>query len=376
MKKNKFGEIRLNSESWRHVIDCLMNNSLTMGPKVKQFEEEWAKICHCQYAVTTNSGTSAIICAALALREYLPSRETEIICPALSFISSATALVAAGYKIRFVDVKRETLNINENLIEQNINKNTGAILAVNLMGKPCDIKKIREICDKYKLWLIADCCESHGCSVNGQSMEDFANMCVYSFFAAHIAFSVEQGAITTNNPNLDKYLRMVRNHGRDPKSDYFDHPLMGGNYKPTDLHAAIGLGDLKQYWENFFIRRENVFRFRQKLKPIEHLVWFSEEENNEVNTPHGFSITLRDDTYNINDLMYYLENNNIQVKRNFGSIPTQHKAFEYLGYKLGEFPKAEWVGNHGCHWGVHRFLKKEQIDYIAEKVLSFFGFIY
>lgn len=735
MKKIKFGEIKINKESKSHILDCLSRNHVTMGEKTKELEMRWSQLFGHEHTVAVSSGTTACMSMCMALYELGAKIGDEIIVPALSFIATANAVRAAGFTPVFVDVKRETLNINEDLIEQAITPKTKAIIAVNLMGKPFKVKKIKEICNKHNLVLLGDCClfpnekiithsglklvqeinnsdyvlthngnwkrviqtmkrsvdekiveiktygsqipikltknhpilcckttdiqkkqelswvnageikkndylvlprpktikdiqdidmsvypysttnkkwikkyenrklnhikvdndlmtiigwflaeghcyrqhveftlnknesqninsllasltnkkfdyslrhrestiviclfhkqmmhflsdnfgngsknkkipgwiidlpkdkleillnsyvlgdgneiknrssnftvtsisydllfaiqiicaklgfmssivqttkagesfiqgrkvnvqnkfilrfsknynknknerrvfltenyiyyrvreinncfyngfvfnfeveddnsycvlnkcvhncESHGCKVEDKYMESYCNMTAYSCYAAHILFATEMGFVCTNDKKLEFIIRSIRSHGRAPGTLYFDHPMFGLNFKPSDLHASVGLGNVDDFFDIFNKRYLNNQKLRKGLDNINEHCWFIEEDENEINSPHAFSMVLKDGS-KLQGLTDTLDKNQIEWKRNFGSMPTQHRCFSYLNYKLGQFPEAEYVGENGIHVGCHQYLIQKEIDFIIKVISDYFN---
>lgn len=158
---------------------------------------------------------------------------------------------------------------------------------------------------------------------------------------------------------------MVRTHGHN--GFYFDHPLFGLNSKMNDMEASIGLGKLEQFDETFSLRHSIVTRMRNELSQYRDIAWFSEEDANHINCPHGFSITVKKP--GLRDIVTsILDQANIHWKRNFGCIPTQHGAFKYLGYTIGEFPDSEYVGDNGIHIGTHKYLSDNDVSYIISNV--------
>ena len=152
-----------------------------------------------------------------------------------------------------------------------------------------------------------------------------------------------------------------------------DHFLPGLNLKMSDLHAAVGRAHLKDFWSTFNKRKDNLNYLLENTKDLEEYA-FSNSENPAIETvaPHGFSLTLKDPKLNYKDLYNFLQENSINCKRNFGSMPTQHRGFTFLGHKLGEFPEAEYVGDNGLHIGVHQYLKKDDLDYVLDKLHEYF----
>ena len=360
----EFGEYRHNEITIKHIGDVLGTNWISAGPKVAEFERQWGELFDYKHNVAMSSGTDAVINACLVLYENKAKPGDEVIVPALGFIATANAVRAAGFTPIFVDVKKETLNIDEDKIEEKITEKTQAIIAVHTMGKMCNMNKLKKLCGKHRLWLIEDACEAHAASYQGELVGTQSDMACFSFYAAHCVTCGEGGIISTDMKFIADILNSTKSHGR--KSGlYFDHDKFGLNSKMNDLEASIGLGDIKDFWETFTIRRNNVDAIYDGLEKYKYLVWFSEEDDGDINCPHGFSITLKKPN-KLHILTKALDEANICWKRNFGSIPTQHKAFKYLGHNLGDFPNAEYIGDNGIHIGVHKYLTDKDLQTIVD----------
>lgn len=367
----KFGEISISESSKKHIQDCLDNNHITMGSKTTQLENMWSKLFGYHRTIAVSSGTSACMAANMMLYDFGAVPGDEVIVPALSFIATANSVRAAGLVPVFVDIK-DDLMIDEKLIEAKITPKTRAIMAVTLMGKPPKMDVIRRIADRNHLMVIVDNCEGHGCRYKGKYVNEWADVVAYSCYAAHILFSCELGLLGTKDFKIAESLESIRTHGRKPGSLYFDHIRYGLNLKPTDLHASIGLGNVENFWEIFNIRKENWLYLKRELDAYKDLFWFSDEDEGSCTSPHGFSITVKPNSgLDCVGLTQALDVAEIDWKRNFGSMATQHQCFAYLGHKLGEFPKAEYIGNNGIHIGVHQFLSKDDLRRIVETVITY-----
>lgn len=365
-KRIEFGEVRLNDISKSHIMDCLNNSRITMGAKVQLFEDNWKRLFGYKFARAVSSGTSAGIACCLALYDFGAKEGDEVICPALSFIATASAVRAAGLKPVFVDIRRETLNIDEDLIEQAITPRTAAIQVVNTMGRPAELDKIKKIADKHGLKMIVDNCEAYGSKFKDRFALDFADMETSSHYAAHLICSAEGGTVSTNDPQIDEIIESNRSHGRILGSLYFDHIRRGLNLKMSDLHAAVGLGEIEHFWDTFWLRRQNVTKIREAVRGLEDIAWFTEEDAGNINCPHGFSITLKDKfKHKMGDLQSLLDQHSIHWKRNFGAIPT-HRAFSDV---QGHYPEAEYAGDYGLHVGCHQWLG-DDLEYLCEKLKS------
>ncbi|KKL16503.1 hypothetical protein LCGC14_2494900, partial [marine sediment metagenome] len=362
----EFGDLKLDQRVAEHFKDIMATNWVSEGPKVKQFEEEWGKLFNYKNNIAMSSGTSADIAACMTLYDFGANREDEIIAPALAFAAVGHSIVAAGFKPVFVDIERETLNIDLKKIEEKITSRTKAIMAVHTMGKPCEMDSITEIARNRGLYIIEDSCEAHGAKYNEKFIGSFGDMATFSFYAAHLICCGEGGMVSTNNDEIAGILRSVKSHGREEGSIYFNHIRQGANFKMNDLEASVGLPQIEDFWKTFTKRRENLFYLLNKTKDLEDYAQFNSENENEVVCPHAFSVTLKDPKYNLGELSEFLEDNSVKCKRNFGSMPTQHGSFEFLGYKPGNFPEAEYVGDNGLHFGIHQYLSKEDLNYVSD----------
>jgi perosamine synthetase len=374
-KKIKFGEVEISLLSKQHINDCLDRNQVTMGCKTALLEEKWSRLFDYKNTVAVSSGTSACIAANIALYDFGAEVGDEVIVPALSFIATANSIRAAGLTPVFCDVKNDLL-IDEILIEGLITDKTRAIMPVALMGKPPKMDVIRKIADKHNLLIILDNCEGHGCQYQGKYMGYWGDIVVYSCYAAHILFSGEMGLVSTNSSAIAEVVQSIRSHGRRPNSLYFDHCRYGLNLKPTDVHASIGLGNIDNFWEIFSKRKTNWSYLRSNLLSLSDFFWMSDEDEDSVTSPHGFSVVVKPHSKaNCDDLKLVLDSCGIEWKRNFGSMPTQHRCFSYLGYNItvGEFPCAEHCGNYGLHVGVHQYMEDEDVDRIIKCINGYFN---
>jgi CDP-6-deoxy-D-xylo-4-hexulose-3-dehydrase len=135
----------------------------------------------------------------------------------------------------------------------------------------------------------------------------------------------------------------------------------------NDLEASIGLEAIDVFWDTFWTRHKTMKTIRKSCEGFEDVAWFSEEDEGNINCPHGFSITCKSEG-DIELIKQTLDKYNIHHKRNFGCIPTQHRAFADMGHTLGDFPEAEWVGNNGVHIGCHQYLSEDDVARICTAI--------
>jgi len=359
----EFGEVRIGEKALDNLKHCCETNWVSGGPKVKEFERKWNDLFDYEDSVAVSSGTDAVINACLALYDFGAKRGDEIIVPALSFIATSNAVRAAGFTPVFVDVDIETLNIDVSKIKSAITDKTVAIIAVHTMGKMCEMDVICGIAEDYGFKVIEDAAEAHGASYQGIRVGKWGDASTYSFYVAHLVCCGEGGMVSCNTQEYANIIKSTRSHGRPHDSIYFNHLRTGINSKMNDLEASIGLEAIDVFWKTFNTRHKTMLDIREACRGFEDVAIFSEQESGDVNCPHGFSVTCVD-TGRINIIKTTLDKYNIHHKRNFGCIPTQHKAFSDMGYSLGDFPAAEWIGDNGIHIGCHQYLTEENIDRI------------
>jgi len=372
MDKIEFGELRFGTTARDNLNHCMDTNWSSAGPKVKEFESRWGKLFGYKYNKAVSSGTDAVLNLVSTAYEYGAKRGDEIIVPALSFIASTNAVVMAGFTPVFVDVELDTMNMDISKIENAITDKTVAILAVHTMGKMCDITDLLDITKKHDLLLFEDACEAHGGTFGGVFPGELSQGAAFSFYTAHLICAGEGGMVSTNVEKVADCVDSTRSHGRNPGDLYFDHKRVGYNSKMNDLEASLALEGVKDFWDTFFERRAILCKLMHQTSIYKHIAWFNEEEPHiERLCPHGFSVVLKDSAP-IKELTDVLDKNNIHWKRNFGSIPTQHAAYNWMGHTLGDFPNAEYIGDHGIHVGVHRYLSDEDVDRMGKAFLEYF----
>ena len=367
MNRIEFGELRIGTTARNNLMDVCDTNWASGGPKVKEFEKKWGRLFDYRRNVAMSSGTDGVINACLALYDIRNAErnKSEVIVPALSFIATSNGVRAAGLVPRFVDVKKETLNIDESQIEDAINENTVAIMPVHTMGRMAEMDVICDIAKRHNLTVIEDACEAHGAKFKDKLVGHWGDMSIYSYYIAHLVCCGEGGMVSTNDDYIADVLSSTRSHGRPFNSIYFDHQRTGLNSKMNDMEASIGLEAIDVFWDTFWTRYSFVEKMREATMGFEDVAWFSEEDNGNVNCPHGFSVTCKNED-KICKVIEVLSRYNIHHKRNFGCIPTQHGAFADMGYKLGDFPNSEWVGDNGIHIGCHQYLTEENIERICK----------
>lgn len=391
--KIPFGTISITDESRALINEVLDSGRVSNGKYVREFEEKFAALTGTKEAVALSSGTDADALAMAVLYDFGAERGDEVIVPALSFVATGNSVLQAGFTPVFVDVERDTLNINPGLIEEKITAKTRAIMPVHLMGKPADMDAIGDIAGKHKLFVIEDAAEAHGGVYKGRNVGTIGDMAAYSLYLAHIITTIEGGIITTNREDIAEILRSLRCHGRACKckvcvvntsSGYckkrfahgrdirFVFERVGYSCKMNEVEAAVGIGSLKMYDRIIERRRYNLLTMIDRLGEFDEHIFTIRQEENEKIGPHALPIIVREGApFGRDKLTDYLDRNGIDTRDLFASMPTQCPGFSFLGHKLGEFPEAEYLGDNGLHIGVHQDLTDEHIDYFVDTLGKF-----
>jgi dTDP-4-amino-4,6-dideoxygalactose transaminase len=390
-----FGTISIPKKSKELIGEILDARRVSSGRLVRTFEKEFAELLGVEEAVALSSGTDALIVALAVLHDFGAKRDDEIIVPALSFVATGNAVLHAGFKPVFVDIDRDTLNIDASQIEMAITDRTRAILAVHLMGKPADMDLINSIAKRHGLYVIEDAAEAHGGFYKGKPVGTLSDLAAFSLYVAHIITSIEGGMVTTNNEEFAAIARSLRSHGRacnckecvlsvaqsycpkrfnndDGEDIRFIFERVGYSSKMNEMEAAIGLGNLELYSEIVEKRRMNLLHVIQRFDRFSPFLATISEGPEEQIGPHAIPIIIQEQaSFSRAKLTNYLEQHGIETRTLFPSLPTQCPGFAYLGYKHGQFPHAEYIGKQGIHIGVHQDLGIDDMNFVLETLSTF-----
>lgn len=367
--KVPFGTVSITPKA-RQLIDAALDTKwVTKGKYVREFEEKFAALFGMRHGVAVSSGTDAVALACAALYDHGARRGDEVIVPALSFVATGNAVFQAGLTPVFVDVRRETLNIDPDRIEAKITQRTRAIMPVHLMGKPAEMNRIMALAKKHDLMVIEDAAEAHGAEYWGQKIGSIGAMSCFSLYAAHIITTIEGGMILTDSDRTAEALRSLRNHGMTGK---FTFQRIGFSAKMNEIEAAVGLGNIEIFPEILEKRRRNMLYLIDRFRRFDRYFITLKEEPYEKLGPHAFSIILREGCgFTKDEFVSYIEERGVDSRNLFYSMPTQCPSYDFLGHRLGDFPEAEYCSDHGTHIGIHQDIEVIQLDYVVEVVEGF-----
>jgi len=389
----------------QYMVAASLDGWLTTGRFNVQFEKELAEFIGVKHLITVNSGSSANLVAfstltSPKLRDRAIKKGDEVIGVAAAFPTTVNPIVQFGAVPVFVDVDLKTHNVNADLIEAAITPKTKAIMLAHTLGNPFNLRKVKALCDKYKLWLIEDCCDALGAKYDGKMVGTFGDIATLSFYPAHHITMGEGGAVFTNNRKLIKIAESFRDWGRDcyckPGCDDtcgirfkrknlgtlpegYDHKYtyshLGYNLKISDMQAACGLAQLKRLPGFIEQRNRNFAYLKEKLVSVNDFIEFTEATEHATPSWFGFPITIKESAgVNRVELTKYLDQNRIGTRLLFAGNLTRQPYFEGVEYCVsGELTNTDITMNQTLWLGIYPGLDHEHLDFIAEKIEEFFG---
>lgn len=352
------------------VMQVLETPTLSLGPRLVEFEKKFAHFIGVKHAIAVNSGTSGLhLCIkALGIQDG-----DEVITTPFSFIASANCALFERAKPVFVDIREDTLNLDEEKIEQAISKSaksrTKAILPVHVFGYPAQMDKIRKIAKKNHLSVIEDSCEAIGAEIKGKKVGSFSDVAVFAFYPNKQMTTGEGGMIVTNSSRIAELCQSLRNQGR-ASMKWLSHDRVGYNYRLSEMNCALGIAQLSRIKEILAKRAKVAAKYNELLKHP-NIILPPQNDKNLTRSWFVYVIRLKDlSRAKRDELAKYLEKNNIQTGEYFPAIHLE-PIYRKLGYKKGDFPITEKVSASTLALPFYNNLENEKIEYISEKIKYF-----
>lgn len=335
------------------------------GPEVEALEKNIADYCNAKYAVGVSSGSDALIVSLMALEI---GQDDEVITTPFSFFATAGSISRVGAKPVFCDIDPNTFNIDATQIESKITSKTKAIMPVHLFGQCADMDTILDIAEKHNLYVIEDAAQAIGSSyISKKGLKKagtFGDVGCFSFFPSkNLGACGDGGVVTTNDEELYKKIKSLRNHGEVKR---YHHQYVGGNFRLDAIQAAVLNIKLQHLDKQHEGRKENAVYYNEKLttlanKPIIH------EKCNTIYNQYTLKVKNRDEFQNY--LNEFTIGNNI-----YYPIPLHlQECFQDLNYKEGDFPNAEKAAKEVISLPIYSELSKDQLDYVIDVTNKFFN---
>lgn len=337
------------------ALRVLCSGWYVLGPEVEAFENEFAAYVGRKYCVGVNSGLDALTLSIHALRI---GAGDEVLVPANTYIATVLAITKNGAIPVFIEPD-EYYGIAADKLENAITKHTKAVMPVHLYGQACDMDKIMDVADRYNLKVIEDCAQSHGAKYKGTMTGAFGNVGCFSFYPTkNLGAFGDAGAIVTDDEELYKKLKMLRNYGSEKK---YHNQIEGVNSRLDEMQAALLRVKLSHIEDLNAERVAIARRYNTEIKnPAIQLLSVRAIENNHVYHQYVIRTKERD------EFQKYLADNGIKTVIHYPIPPHLAECYGYLGYKKGDFPIAEEYAEEVLSLPMFNGMKDDEVDYVIE----------
>ena len=346
----------LGTDEYEAVLAVLKSGQMAQGPQVAEFERSFADLCGIKEAVAVSSGTAAL---HLALLAHGIGPGDEVITSAFSFAATGNTILLVGATPVFVDIERDTFNLDPALVEKAITPRTKAIMPVHLYGNPADLERLIPLAEAHGLVLIEDACQAHLASIQGKAVGTFGTGC-FSFYPTKNMTTGEGGIVTTDDPEIAERIRLLRSHGQ---SQRYNHVAIGYNLRMTEIQAAIGNAQIKKL-EGFNERR------------IQNAAFLSEKLQGFVSTPvvrpghrhvyHQFTIRARGDR---DQWVQALADRGVGTGVHYPRPIHKQPYYIEQGFDVS-LPIAETAAAEVISLPVHPALTNEDLERVAQEVIA------
>jgi len=355
----QFSDIEEIITDWKELI---RTTQFTLGPFVDRFEKDFADFVGCKHAISTNTGTDALM---LALKASGVGPGDEVISVPITFFATIGAIVAVGARPVFVDID-DRYQIDAELLRNAITSRTKAILPVHWGGASPDMQAIMDIAETHGLKVVEDACMAPGGDIHGKHPGTFGHASAWSMHPLKpLNVMGDGGIVSTDDDDLAEWMRMYRNHGMIDR----DHnAIWGVNMRLQPLQAIVASRVLKTVPETVAIRNKNARILDEGLGKLGDFVILPPRPVGCQETFNLYMVRFK----KRDALMKYLIDKDIEVKVHYPVPLHLQKAAEYLNYELGDFPVAETYSKEIMTLPVHQYITEDQIDYTLKMIRAFY----
>jgi perosamine synthetase len=354
---------RLDGNELRYLTQCIQSNWVSSaGRFVRDFEEAFAAAVGCRHGVACANGTASL---HLALATLGIGPGDEVLIPAFTMIATANAVRYTGAAPVLVDSERETWNLDASRVADALTAGTRGIVLVHTYGHPVDVDPVLEIAARRGLWVLEDAAEAHGATYRGRPAGSLGKAASFSFYANKIITTGEGGMVTTNDAELARLARRLRDHAFSDER-HFWHKYLGFNYRMTNLQAAVGLAQTERLAEFVRIRRANAARYTARLARVPGLA-LPVERPWATNVYWMYGVVV-EDAFGISrdELRRRLARRGIETRTFF--IPIHFQPIYYQAFRGQRFPVAEELCRRGLYLPSGATLTAAEIDYVCDAV--------
>ncbi len=343
------------------VSDVIRSGRLALGPKTVEFEKLVAEYTGKQYGIAVNSGTAAL---HLIVRSLGIGKGNEVLVPSFTFAASVNAFLYESASPVFVDIESETYNLNTSDVEKKITPRTKAIMAVDVFGHPAEWDEISRIARNHNLLVIDDCCEAIGAEYKGHKIGAFGDAAAFAFYPNKQITTGEGGMIITDNDDIARLCRSMRNQGRGEMGAWLEHDRLGYNYRLDEMSATLGISQIERI-ETMLNKRDHVARmYTRKLKGYDwvrtpvvkqyvRMSWFV------------YVVTLSEGI-DRDEIIRGMEKEGVPARGYFSPVHTQKYIREIFGDLSGTLPITESISKRTLALPFHNNLRKDEVDTVIE----------
>jgi perosamine synthetase len=357
----------IDEQEQREVVSVLEENALTTaardgGKRVRDFESQVKNYLGVKHVLAVNSGTAALHAALLAVGI---DQGDEVLLPSFTFVATANAVVAAGAKPVFVDVKRDDYTIDVSDLKSKITPKSKAVIPVHLYGHPADMDEINELAGRHSVSVIEDACQSLGSTYKKKQTGTFGAMGCFSMYASKVLTAGEGGAVATDSDEMADKIKMIRNHGM---VEGYDTRVLGLNMRLPELSAAVAKIQMQKLGKMLELRRRNSEMLSKILSPTakDHRAKLPQETADKKFNWYLYTVAFEDGRDRIKDAL---------SRQNIGATvyysPPVHKTPYYMQLAPGtNLPDTEWSADHVLSLPVHPHVTEDDVERIAASTMK------
>jgi perosamine synthetase len=350
------------------VMEVLQTSSLSLGPKLPEFEQIFARYVGRKHAAAVNSGTSAL---HLCIRAYGIGPGDEVITSPFTFIASANCVRFEGAKTVFADVDPNTWNIDPARLAAAVTPRTKAIVPVDVFGQPADMDPIREVAKRHGLKVIEDSCEALGAEYKGRKAGTLGDVGVFGFYPNKQVTTGEGGMIVTDDADVHRLAVSMRNQGRGDDGGWLAHVRLGYNFRLSEINCALGIAQMKRIDEILANRLRSAGYYDERLRG-ERRVRFQKVHPSCKTSPFVMCVRLEDD-YTREDrdrILEQLREKGIGCNNYFTPVHLQPFYAEDYGHRRGDFPVCEALSDRTIALPFHGQITEAEVDRVCEVFLK------
>lgn len=355
----------LDEEMQAAALDAMRNERWLLGESVYKFEEEFAKYCGTDYAISTSSGTAAISLSLIALGV----RSSDVVTTPMSFVATANAIIHAGATPRFADANDQTYCIDPTKMKEAVNEKTRAVIPVHLYGYPSGMNEICEIANKRDIPIVEDACQAHGAIYDGKRIGSMGIASCFSFYPSkNMTVAGDGGMVTTNDDSLREGVRSLSDCGRIKGKRYF-HSVIGFSQRLNTIQAAIGRVQLRRLDIYNERRRQVAQMYNKLLNGVGDLILPPAGSPEKIPVHHMYVIRtkLRD------SLRDWLASRSIECGIHYPlPIHLQPVYQQIYGYQKGDYPSSEKMCEQVLSIPMHPNLTSTEVEFVSQSISEFY----